>query len=237
MNIFALQTARDGSKSVLNKNLLTINGKQLYQHNVDFACSSQLIKRVYISTDIDEIINKHQNSDKIEIIRRPKYLCTATSPHHHAIMHGLTFIEKHNKCSVDILVILLGNNMGAYPTHLNNAINILTNNDQIDSCISVNKLNMFNPYRAFRINHHDYLETHMDQKAIKLSTRKNHNDKNAYDDTYFFNGSFWACRRKAIIDNNGLLPFPWLGKKIKYIIQDDNVQELDAPWQIPVLKS
>ena len=51
MNIYALQTARAGSKSVPNKNIINIRGKSLYLHNVQYAQKSKLIKDVFISTD------------------------------------------------------------------------------------------------------------------------------------------------------------------------------------------
>ena len=35
MNIYALQTARNGSKSVPSKNILEIDGKPLYKWNLD----------------------------------------------------------------------------------------------------------------------------------------------------------------------------------------------------------
>ena len=55
MNVYALQTARAGSKSVPNKNIMNIRGKSLYLHNIHFAQKSKHIKDVFISTDYDII--------------------------------------------------------------------------------------------------------------------------------------------------------------------------------------
>ena len=186
MNVYALQTARNGSKSVPNKNTLVYNGMKLFEYN------------------------------------------------YAAILHGLREIEKIEMVNVDILVILLGNNRGAYIQDLETAINCVIN-EEIDSCISVSEYNMFNPYRAYKEDN-GLLNTYIDQDEIeKQQTNSHKNDKDAFGNAYFFNGSFWVCRRQAIIDNTGLLPFSWLGRKIKPLVQDSSVMELDDKWQVPVI--
>ena len=64
MNVYALQTARAGSKSVPNKNIMNIKGKPLYLHNVQYALDSDLIKQVYVSTDYESI---HSDADKCRV--------------------------------------------------------------------------------------------------------------------------------------------------------------------------
>jgi len=231
MNIYALQTARNGSKSVPNKNLLEIGGKPLYKWNYDYAKKLEptLIQKTFISTDIPEILNKHNNSFK-----RPAHLCKCDSSHYETILHGLFTIENIIQKKVDILVILLGNNRGAYPVDLSTGIQSLKNNVGYDSAMSVGKFNMFNPYRAYKIKEPSKsLETYIDQN--QYPDINNLNDKDAYGDVHFFNGSFWICRRECILKNKGLEPFSWLGDSIMPIVQDSKIMELDAPWQTPII--
>ena len=229
MNIYALQTARKGSKSVPNKNILAVNGHQLWTHNARAANNCDLIKKTYISTDIQQI---HEIWNKT--IKRPKHLCGDNGSHYETILHGLNYIENDIKDKVDILVILLGNNNGATKKDLKGAINALIKDPKADSIMSIGKYNMFNPYRAYKYKD-GYAQTYVDQKITKKATKSNHNDKNAYGDTYFFNGSFWICRREAIINNNGLLPFPWIGKNILMWEQDASIMEVDAEWQLKLM--
>lgn len=229
MNIYALQTVRMGSKSVPNKNLIEIDGLPLWSHNAQNAADCELIDRVYISTDIPQIHKSWYDS-----IKRPEHLCGDNASHYDTILHGLTFIEIDIEAKVDILVILLGNNIGAYCPDLECAIRGLIKNKKADSVMSVGKYNMFNPYRAYKFDK-GFAQTYVDQKIIKKSAKSNHNDKNAYGDTYFFNGSFWICRREAIINSNGLLPFPWLGKNILMYEQEPDIMEVDAEWQLKLM--
>lgn len=234
VNVYALQTARKGSKSVKNKNTMDINGKPLYRHPVDKAIKSKLIKSVFISTDIESVI---QNKEKIDYstIRRPDYLCKDNSSHHDTMIHGLKEIEKAKKEKVDFLVVLLGNSLGSPGNEIDKAVDFLIKNKQYDSVQTVSEFNMFNPLRSFKIKN-DNLETCVDQKEIeKISILKNVNDKKSAGDVYFANGSFFICKREVLLNKKGLLPYPWLGYKIKPWIQKVNM-EIDAYWQSFVLK-
>ena len=234
INVYALQTARKGSKSVINKNIMDINGKPLYRHPVDKVLNSKIIKEVFISTDIELII---ENKEKInyKVIKRPKHLCEDNSSHHDTMIHGLKEIEKEKKENVDFLVVLLGNSLGSTGEEIDKAIEFLKNNDWYDSIQSVSEFNMFNPLRSFKIENNQ-LHTCIDQKEIKkTSILENINDKKSAGNVYFANGSFFICKRDVLLSKKGLLPYPWLGNKIKPWVQKTNM-EIDAYWQSFVLK-
>ena len=234
MNIYALQTARAGSKSVPSKNILEIQGKPLYLHNVDAAIECEKVKDIYISTDCEYIKSDHQQRG-YKILHRSEDLCGDNASHHEVMRESLMQIEKDIDSKVDILVVLLGNSMGASSQDLDKAITILLDNEGADSVQSVSEFNMFNPFRALRINNNK-LESIIPQEEIKRQSKiSNINDKKSCGDVYFFNGSFWVCKRHAIIEK-GLLPFTWLGYNIVPYVQD-TVFELDASWQITNMES
>lgn len=231
MRIVALQTARECSKSVIDKNMYPYNGKPLYEHNISHAQNCKLINDVYITTDCQRIID----AKKAKIIRRPAFLCKDTSSHYNTIIHGLNKIEADTG-KVDILIVLLGNTPHAYTEDLTMAILNFTkseNFDKFDSCMSVAKYPMFNPYRSFEKLTNGNIVSIVDHKA---TNRQNVNDKNAFNDTYFFTGSFWIIKRETLIKNNGKSVFSWLGNRIMPFEQIPLYQELDASWQINLLK-
>jgi len=236
MNIVALQTARAGSKSVPNKNLYMVKGKPLFLYNCENAKGSKLINDIYISTNDEEIKSIAFADRDLKIINRPESLCQDDSSHYDTILHGLNYIERDQGKKVDILVILLGNSMGTFTNNIDSAIDILKNDPKLDSVCSISRYNMYNPYRAFKIVDNK-LDTVVHNGHIKKlhSKKLNKNDKDAFGDVYFFNGSFWICRRETIIKNKGLLPFPWLGKNIYPYIQDEGIMEVDAYWQLKLL--
>lgn len=235
MNFYALQTARAGSKSVPNKNIMEIKGKPLYLHNVLYALKSEIIEDVYVSTDYESIHNQSEIYG-FKSIRRPKELCGDDSSHRETMIHGLEEIEKRTNKTCDYLVVLFGNTLGARTIDLDNAINMIINNPELDSIQSVSEYTMFNPFRAFKINN-GLLETIVEQEFIKNNLKgKLPNDRNSAGKAFFMNGSFWIIKKEALYKNEGLLPFPFLGKKIGAYIQD-TMMEIDAPWQIKFLES
>jgi CMP-N-acetylneuraminic acid synthetase len=234
-NVYALQTARAGSKSVKSKNTMYFDDKPLFQHPVEKALESKLIKQVYISTDI-YLIKRNSDNLPYKIILRPEVLAGDDSSHHDVMIHGLNEIEERECEDVDILVVLLGNALGAEGIEIDKAVQFLIENPEYDSVQSVSEFNMFNPFRAFTIDN-DLLKTYMDQSVIRRGTKiDNVNDKNSAGNIYFANGSFFICRKPILMKKEGLLPFPWLGYKIKPWVQAVTM-EIDAYWQSSVLRS
>lgn len=233
-NVYALQTARAGSKSVKSKNTMLIDDKPLFQHPVEKAIDAKLIKKVFISTDI-YLIKRNSSNLNYKIIPRPEELAGDDSSHHDVMIHGLKEIEDREREKVDLLVILLGNSLGASSEELDRAIKFLLENPQYDSVQSVSEFNMFNPFRAFTVTD-EKLQTYMGQDDILSGNKiKNINDKKSAGDIYFANGSFFICRRDILLSQKGLLPFPWLGFNIKPWIQPVTM-EIDAYWQSSVLR-
>ena len=236
MNVYALQTARAGSKSVPNKNILNIKGKSLYLHNIHFAQQSKLVQDVFISTDYD-IIKKDKDKYGNKIIDRPEYLSTDDCSHHDTMIHGLQEIEKVTNKSCDILVVLFGNTLGARTEDLDSAIDMLISNPEADSVQAVSEYTMFNPFRAFKVDEKGFLDTIVSQDFIKeKSLITNINDRNSAGETYFMNGSFWVIRKEVLLAKKGKLPFPFLGYNILPYHQE-TLMEIDAPWQIKFLES
>lgn len=223
IKIVALQTARAGSKSIPKKNLLEIDGHPLFAHSINAAISSNIIQHVYCSTD-DTTIMDFSKQYNFNVIKRPPELCLDDCSHLEAIRHGVNEIEK-DLGKQDIVVLLLGNVIGIDSAALDEAIEMLGNNDSV---VSVSEMNMYNPFRAHKIVD-GLLETWIPQDLIRSD--KTVNDKNSAGNIYYCNGNFWVMRRNVLFDDDNNLPFEWLGKKIVPYIQ--NVfQELDAPWQL-----
>jgi CMP-N-acetylneuraminic acid synthetase len=237
VNVVALSTARAGSKSVPKKNIEVIDGKCLFVHNLEYAIFSSEIDSVYVTTDMEEA-SFFSKKLGFEIIDRPDYLCGDDASHYETIVHGVLEIENRAGSKVDIVVVLLGNNNCSFTEDLNKAIRRLKSEKDLDSIISVASYNMFNPFRAYISNKKNKLESFLPQDIIKeKSIMRDINDKNSAGDILFFNGSFWIIRRDVLMKNDGILPFTWLGSNIGYLTQSSECMEVDAQWQMKLMKS
>ena len=229
-NAICISTVRKNSKSVKNKNLLFLKGKPLYMHNIDYALKSKQISDVFITTDLK--IKKKTLLDKgFHYINRPRKLRGDNASHWLAIKHVVD-ISLNRNLNFDIIVVILGNSFGAFTSDLDKGIKKLKNNKKLDSVISVGKYNMYNPIRAYKTKK-NMLTNFFDTKIIKkkIKNQKMINQKDAFNNIFFFNGSFWIIRKKVFLKNNGLPPFTYLGNNIGYILQDSKYMEIDAEWQ------
>jgi len=233
--VYALSTARAGSKSVPHKNSMIIQGKPLYLHNLLESLQTPEIIDTYITTDIPEVI---QNASKYgyQVIERPDELCQDESTHTDTIQHGLLEIEKRIGEHLDVLVVMLGNTMNMDAEIVQKALRILENEPEVDSVVTVIRANHFNPLRAYVDRKGDgLLDTYMTQEQIIEKTQNvSLADKNSIGNIYFQNG-LWILRRETVLDADGLEPFPWFGSKIRYLEQDPRLQEIDDEYQIRLL--
>lgn len=230
--VIGIQTARAGSKSVPNKNITVVKGMPMYKHNLNGMTGCKLVDKVIITTDIDEIFQ--ESHPKLSILRRSSALSGDSASHSETIREALFKYENDNEEYFDIVVVTLGNSMSCNAHDLESAILKLTSSEDLSSVISVSKFNMFNPFRAYVKDEDNCLTTFIPQNEICSRSKDSINDKNSAGDIYYFNGGFWVIRREALIEEDGLLPFPWLGSNIGYFEQKTEM-EIDDHWQLNYL--
>ncbi|MDW3048652.1 acylneuraminate cytidylyltransferase family protein [Vibrio sp. Vb1554] len=91
----ALITARGGSKGLPRKNILPVNGSPLIGWTIQAALNSSLIKRVFVSTDDDEIAAVSLEFGA-EIIPRPDELASDTASSIDVVEHAIEWLEGNN---------------------------------------------------------------------------------------------------------------------------------------------
>lgn len=77
--IIAMIPARAGSKGIINKNLVDLNGKPLIQYTIEVAIQSKYIDKVLVSTDGEEIAQISEKLGAYVPFLRPKELASDTS--------------------------------------------------------------------------------------------------------------------------------------------------------------
>jgi N-acylneuraminate cytidylyltransferase len=227
--IVSIQTARKGSKSVIDKNIIDVGGKRLFLHSIDIVSKSSYVSQTFVSTDCP-VIKTYSKSNNFTVIDRPDYLASDDSSHHETMIHAILAAELATKKKIDLIVFLLGNTICAPAKDIDLCIEKMLSDKSIDSVQSVSKFNMFNPYRAHTINKNGMLKTVVGSSHIKSS-----NDKDAAGNIWFNNGSFFICRRDTVLSKKGASPFPWLGHNI-LPFQEDIKMEVDAKWQLEWLQ-
>ena len=215
MNVYALLTGRGGSKSPPKKNIRPVLGKPLMAHPL-MAAKLSKVDDVYLTTDSQEIaeIGKQYGA---KIIWRPPELCTDTAEHEGVIVHGYKYMVEKLQLQVDIIVMLMCNCATITAKTINNGIDILENNPEADSCVTVSEYSEHNVARAMKIEE-GRLRPFINPDLLRGST----SNRNSLGKTYFCDGGAWIFRARCM-DLKGKPPYRWMGKNIVPLIQQDGL--------------
>lgn len=93
--IFAFIFARGGSKGIKGKNLIKLDGKPLISYSIDLAKSIKIFDKIFVCTDSKKIMN-YVKKKNVQIIPRPKYLATDSSPEYLSWKYAIKYLKKKN---------------------------------------------------------------------------------------------------------------------------------------------
>ena len=176
---------RAGSKGLISKNTLLLNGKPLYMYTLEQALNHT--EKVIISTDIESIFQKEFPS-KVNIVRRNKYLATDNTP----LRDVLTDLFKSFEFGEYIAVLL-------------QATSPLRNNDDIHNAINMYESNKYSMVMSI---------VEKDSKILKYGLVNDEIYQPIYDDSSVFmnrqdlpkvyspNGSIYIFSIKDYLINN-----------------------------------
>src|SRR5688572_27773768 len=106
MNV-AIVTARAGSKSIIDKNVLPLRGKPMVQYPIHAAQAASRIGGVYVSTDGEAIAAASRDAGAT-VIPRPDELGGDSVNHGIVIKHAVEWVDARVP-DLENIVLLLGN--------------------------------------------------------------------------------------------------------------------------------
>tara|TARA_B100000686_G_C16675077_1_gene908698 strand:+ start:650 stop:1372 length:723 start_codon:yes stop_codon:yes gene_type:complete len=140
LKVICIIPARGGSKGIKNKNLKKINGKHLIFYPINAAKKSNVCDYIFLSTDSKKIAKIGISyGASVPFLRKKKYSRDLTTTET-TLQNALQEVEKYLKIKFDICVFLTCTNIFRKIDWIKKAVNILKNNNNIDSAFSVNKI-------------------------------------------------------------------------------------------------
>ena len=106
MEILGVITARGGSRRIPRKNVKLFCGKPLITYTIEAAQKSQLLSRVILSSEDEEIIQIAKEYGLEVPFVRPRYLATEDAKSVDVLIHAVKFLEETENYKPDIVVIL-----------------------------------------------------------------------------------------------------------------------------------
>ena len=236
--IAALLLGRKGSISFPGKNTTPVLGRPLCVYPLLAALHASKVDRVYVSTD-DETIMDISRDYGAEIIVRPPELATKEALGEDAYVHGYKVIgeklkaessEKKNQ-EIELMVLLFCNAATVLAETIDKGINILRDNSNYDSAVTVSCYNMWSPLRARKVDEDGLLhpfvpfETFGDPRTLNC-------DRDSQGDVWFADMGVSIVRPRCLENlESGLLPQKWMGQKI-YPLKQWGGCDIDYEWQV-----
>jgi len=195
------------------------------------AQAAKEIDEIYISTDSPTIIEVAKDFD-IQIIERPPELATSSALGEDAYVHGFEYIRDVLDKPLELIVLLFCNAPTILGETLDKGIQILREDEELDSAVTVSSYNMWSPIRARKKGPDGLLhpfvpfEAFGELKAINC-------DRDSQGDIFFADMSVSIVRPRCLENlDYGILPQRWMGQRI-YPLEQWGGCDIDFDWQVP----
>jgi CMP-N-acetylneuraminic acid synthetase len=144
-SVLSIIPARGGSKGILKKNIIDIQGAPLISYTIIESLKSALITRTIVSTDSSEIAAISLEYGAEVPFLRPIELAADDTPALPVIQHAVNYMASEKKFNPDIIILLQPTSPLRTAKHIDEALQKLIDSEA-DSIVSVTKLpHNYNP--------------------------------------------------------------------------------------------
>lgn len=190
--ILSIIPARGGSKSIPRKNIKLFAGKPLIAWSIETAIKSEVIDRIIVSTDDEEIAFVAREYGAEVPFMRPAELAQDTTPSLPVIQHAVSLLKERDGYYPDYVLLLEPTSPARQSFHIAEAIEI-ANRTGADSVIALGEVT----------GHHNYhWQVKLDgDKAMLVDGTSWPNVIRRRQDlpkTYFRNGAFYLFKPELL---------------------------------------
>ncbi|GAB2778918.1 acylneuraminate cytidylyltransferase family protein [Salinimicrobium soli] len=220
MKILGLIPARGGSKGIPGKNIKPLDGKPLLQYTIEAAKRANLLSRIVLSSEDEEIITAAKRLGLEAPFQRPKELAGDSSGSLEVIEHALQFFSDAGE-KFDAVCLLQPTSPFRRENLIDDAVNEFIRGG-FDSLLSVREVpEEFNPHWVFE----------EENGGLKIATGEKEiiPRRQELPKAYHRDGAIYLTKTNVIKDQNSLY-----GKKIGFIdTTGDPYVNIDAPedWE------
>ncbi len=221
--ICAIVPARGGSKGVVRKNLRLVAGRSLVAHAIRSARGSQLVDRVIVSTDDEEIARVARQEGADVPFMRPASLASDDAPAQPVVEHAITYVEERDG-RVDSVVLLQPTSPLRRACHVDEAVRLFLDSG-VDSVVSVCEVE-HSPYWMYRMEGDSLHPFTFDQELNRAR-------RQALPTLYRPNGAIYVMSRRLLMEDRmviGASPRPYVMSRQDSIDIDDELDLELAEW-------
>jgi len=225
VKVFALVTARSGSKGVPDKNIKHIGGHSLLDWSIKSSLKSQSITHVFLSTDSEDYANIGKECGALVPFLRPNELASDTANDLDVVKHFLSVIDE----KPDALVHIRPTTPLRDPSILDKAIEkFFSKKDELTSLRSVHEMSE-SAYKSFEVNDKGFLST---ISSVESGDKANL-PRQFFPKTYVANGYVDVLDPNYILKENKLHGGKILAFQTPVVTEVDSIEDLEyLEWQI-----
>ena len=132
-NVVAVIPARGGSKGVPGKNIKLLGGKPLISYVLEAAKKCQLIDRIIVSTDDEQIAEVAKKYGAEVPFMRPAELAEDATPTELVLKHAVEWLEQNEKYKTDIVVFFQLTDLPRTKGLIEKVVSRILEDDSLDS--------------------------------------------------------------------------------------------------------
>jgi CMP-N-acetylneuraminic acid synthetase len=226
MKILGIIPARKGSKGIPGKNIKIFSGKPLIAHTIESAVKSEVLDRVIVSTDSEEISKIAKDYGAEVPFIQPLEIAQDDTPMLDVVRYAADWLKKNDKYVPTHIMILQPTAPLRQPFHIRESANLIKEANS-DSVVSVTEIpDHYSPYKAMVINDKNFLELFNGEPVSKrISMRQN------LGKSYRSAGMIFLFKTELIFRPDG--PNFYGENVLPYIIEEKYVADIDSQndWQ------
>ena len=218
--VLALIPARGGSKSIPRKNIRIFAGHPLIAYSISAGLAAEMVDRVIVSTDDEEIAAEARRYGAETPFLRPTEFAQDQTPDLPVFQHALKWLERHEGYRPEIVVHLRPTSPLRRVWHIDQAVCRLIERPQADSVRTV-CLPFQNPYKMWRIDPDGFM-----QPLLKTEFKEAYNmPRQALPEVYWQTGYVDAARVDTLRDRSSMT-----GERILPLVIDPGEWiDIDSP--------
>lgn len=218
--VLALIPARGGSKSIPRKNVIDFAGHPLIAYSIAAALASELVTRVIVSTDNDEIAAISRKYGAETPFMRPDEHAQDGTPDLPVFVHALEWLQEHEGYKPDIVVQLRPTSPFRRLWHIDQAVHKLVERPDADAVRTV-IVPFQNPFKMWTIG-----EDGVMQPLVKTGFKEAYNmPRQALPEVYWQTGYVDAAWSDTILKKNSMT-----GERIlPLVIDPGDWVDIDSP--------
>lgn len=215
--VLAVIPARGGSKGIPRKNVRPLAGKPLVAWTIEAALQSQMLSRVIVSTDDEEIANVARERGTETPFLRPRELAQDDSSSMSVVLHTVQWLEEQEHFSPDYVLLLQPTSPFRNAQDIDTAVE-LAETQHAAAVVSVCEAER-HPYLCKRILDGGTL-------ADFVPNNLEYQRRQDLPPAFVLNGAIYLNRRESLLCDQTFLPSGTLA----YVMPAERSLDIDSPW-------